>query len=273
MRSIFKKLLHLQAMKSKPLWQDKYFYAPLRRILYVLAYEKYSWPIAKNILKNHKKFFFSFLSLIICFYGTYLAGIESTHNRISFLSNTLSGTYFRLSNVSQDRDSLQLSLDDLFSSRHYKEFIIFKESGVKIPKEVEDKDMLLMMQMAEEYNVPYHIMFNVIQKESTFKWSRNGKIITSSAGARGYMQLMPTTYNYLATELNLGDMDVENNLRVGAYYLSKLYKIYNKKEDRKNLKTWKLPLAAYNAGPGNIINNQVPNFTETQDYVTKILSK
>ena len=273
MRSIFKKLLHRQAMLSHPKWQEKIFYIPFRKLLYTLAYEEYNWPILKKIFKHHKKLFLSIFGLIICFYGTYIAGIESTKNRISFLSNTLSGTYFRLNEASHDRDSLQLSLNDLFSSRHYKEFIIFKETGVKIPKEVQDVDIDLMIQMAQEYQVPMYIMFNVIQKESGFKWAKNGQIITSSAGAKGYMQLMPETYASIAKTLKLGNMNVENNLRVGAYYLSKLYKRYNFKEDRSNLKTWKLPLAAYNAGPDNIINNQVPNFTETQDYVTKILPK
>jgi soluble lytic murein transglycosylase-like protein len=81
----------------------------------------------------------------------------------------------------------------------------------------------------------------------------------SRAGAQGLTQLMP------ATARSLGVHDSFNaaaNLDGGARYLARMLARFNDET---------LALAAYNAGPGNVVKHGgVPPFPETQSYVKRI---
>jgi soluble lytic murein transglycosylase-like protein len=83
----------------------------------------------------------------------------------------------------------------------------------------------------------------------------------SSKGAKGLMQLMPST----AADLGVRDiLDAEQNVQGGARYLKQLLDRY--KGDLSQA------LAAYNAGPVVVdAGNGVPNIQETKDYVNSIL--
>ena len=83
----------------------------------------------------------------------------------------------------------------------------------------------------------------------------------TTSGAMGVMQLMPET----AKELGVTDsFDAEQNIMGGANYLSKKLAEYDGDVS--------LALAAYNAGSGNVNKyGGIPPFTETQNYVKKIL--
>lgn len=85
---------------------------------------------------------------------------------------------------------------------------------------------------ARKYNIPVGLLVLVAQKESGF----NPKA-ESPAGALGIMQIMPQYHN-------LDDyFDPRESIYYGARYLSNL---------RQQHGSWRLALASYNAGSGNI---------------------
>lgn len=69
---------------------------------------------------------------------------------------------------------------------------------------------------------------------------------------------MPAT----ARDLRVDPKDPKQNLEGGARYLAEQYRTF---------RSWRLALAAYNAGPGAVRKHGgVPPFRETQNYVRKI---
>lgn len=85
----------------------------------------------------------------------------------------------------------------------------------------------------------------------------------SRAGAMGLTQLMPDTAKSLGVA---NPFDPEQSLKGGAQYLSQMLNKFGSTE---------LALAAYNAGPGRVerAGNQIPNLTETQNYVRKVMAR
>lgn len=118
--------------------------------------------------------------------------------------------------------------------------------------------MPLIDRLAKQYSISKHLILAVVATESCFDSKAE-----SSAGAQGLMQLMPIT----ARELGVKNaFDHEENLRGGVQYLGKLSKRFNYNP--------KLTLAAYNAGPGNVVKYKgIPPFPETKAYVKKVMSK
>lgn len=84
----------------------------------------------------------------------------------------------------------------------------------------------------------------------------------SPAGAQGLMQLIPAT----ADRFGVADAnDPDQNIKGGVAYLDWLMKTF----DRDPL----MVLAAYNAGEGAVTaNSGVPPYSETRDYVPKVLA-
>lgn len=109
---------------------------------------------------------------------------------------------------------------------------------------------------ARKYGVPSDLFKRLVQQESN--WNPKAR---SNKGAIGLAQLMPAT----ARGLGVNPKDPKQNLEGGARYLSQQYRKFG---------TWRLALAAYNAGPGAVEKyNGVPPYRETQNYVKKILGR
>ena len=115
----------------------------------------------------------------------------------------------------------------------------------------------LIAKASERYRVDSTLIKAVIKAESNF----NHRAV-SRMGARGLMQLMPTT----AAALQVKDsFHPENNIDGGVRYLRYLMNLFN-----GNLP---LVLAAYNAGENTVLryNNRIPPYQETQSYVRRVL--
>jgi hypothetical protein len=111
----------------------------------------------------------------------------------------------------------------------------------------------MIVKAAQTAGVPANVLSALVKAESGYK--QNAK---SSAGAIGLTQLMPST----AKSLGVNPNDAWENLLGGARYLASQYKRFG---------DWRLALAAYNAGPGNVQKyGGVPPFKETQNYVKRI---
>lgn len=107
---------------------------------------------------------------------------------------------------------------------------------------------------ALKHNVPEDLFLRLVQQESG--WNPGA---VSNAGATGLAQLMPETANRLGVDID----DPAQNLEGGARYLRQMYDKFG---------TWKLALAAYNAGPGAVEDSGgIPPYVETQNYVSAIL--
>lgn len=108
-------------------------------------------------------------------------------------------------------------------------------------------------QAARRHGVPEDLFLRLVQQESGFNASAR-----SHKGAIGLAQLMPDT----ARTLGVDPHDPQQNLDGGARYLSQQY---------REFKSWRLALAAYNAGPGAVKKHGgVPPFRETRNYVRVI---
>ena len=107
---------------------------------------------------------------------------------------------------------------------------------------------------ARKHGVPEDVFLRLVQQESG--WNTGA---VSVKGATGLAQLMPGTADRLGVDIN----DPGENLEGGARYLRMMYDRFG---------TWKLALAAYNAGPMAVAKHGgVPPYDETQNYVLAIL--
>ena len=145
---------------------------------------------------------------------------------------------------------------------------------IRLPLRHED----VIRQQAASKGVDASLIAAVIYTESHFRDQ------TSRAGAKGLMQLMPATADYIAhlsggTAFQQGDLATPQiNIAYGSYYLHYLLQRYRGSEV--------LALAAYNGGEGKVdewlavaaargerftVARHIP-FPETRAYVQKVMA-
>lgn len=133
-----------------------------------------------------------------------------------------------------------------------------------------------IIKYSTQYNLDPHLVMAVIWVESKYEPKA-----TSRKDARGLMQIIPPTGQWIAKEIGLetysDDLlyEPDINIRMGCWYLSYLLKVFE--EDIE------LALAAYNGGMGNVrkwLNDSryskdglkldfIP-FKETSQYINKV---
>ncbi len=134
----------------------------------------------------------------------------------------------------------------------------------------------LVLPAAQEENIPPLFLYSVLRQESLFEG-----FVQSSAGARGLMQIIPSTGESIAQNLgwppNFTDQDLYRpmvSVRLGTQYLAQQENYFDG--------DWYAALAAYNGGPGNAMawknlsNNdpdlllEIIRLPETQQYIMNI---
>ncbi|WP_322619381.1 lytic transglycosylase domain-containing protein [Bacillus fonticola] len=131
---------------------------------------------------------------------------------------------------------------------------IDNESASLVSNDVDE----IISYASQTFGVREDIIRTVIEKESGFRQEA-----VSSAGAQGFMQLMPATARGLGVE---DPFDAKQNIMGGTKYLRQMLDRYG-----DNLS---LALAAYNAGPGTVDKyGGIPPFQETRKYVASILQR
>lgn len=115
----------------------------------------------------------------------------------------------------------------------------------------------IFKEAADKYGVSERLLKAIAYTESGFQAD-----VTSSSGAMGIMQLMPST----ASAYGVSDpYDAYQNIMGGAAVLKDLLNMFQGNQS--------LAIAGYNAGCGNVKKyGGVPPFTETQNYVAKVTS-
>lgn len=94
---------------------------------------------------------------------------------------------------------------------------------------------------AREFGVPEDIALAVGRIESNLQqYNAQGRVLTSSAGAQGVMQLMPGTASWLGVDAT----NTQENIRGGVKFLAMLGRQFGG--------DWNTAVAAYNAGPGTV---------------------
>lgn len=186
----------------------------------------------------------------------------SKSNNSSISSGDVSSDSGKSNSVSIGTVNVYLNdiIQGLNTDQSYNDKVVegsYSSNFSSLPFNVPEKYKTIINNMANKYSVPANLIAGVINAESAYN-----QYAVSGSGAEGLMQLMPTTANELGVK---NSFDVEQNIEGGTKYLAQMLDRYDGDSSKA--------LAAYNAGAGNVDKyNGVPPFTETQNYVSKIMN-
>lgn len=136
----------------------------------------------------------------------------------------------------------------------------FESKNLKSSSEEIQKISEVIVEESEVFGFDPLFILAVIEVESNFEIEA-----VSKSGARGLMQIIPSTFKEVSDSKRM--FDPAENVRAGIRYLGKLSKTFSKPE--------KL-LLAYNAGPGEagaIIRGESSHSSESAVYADKVMSK
>lgn len=184
---------------------------------------------------NFKKFFVLILFIFLAY--------ESINVQSPYVLGTTASPYVTL------EKAVIRKANDFRRSYYQRQILnecqfIHRENFVNLDPDIFE----LMINQCDKYDLPYTIFFSVVDKESGFRFIRNSE----GSHAMGYMQMMPTTFNYCAKMIGLkGGHTPENNIRAGAYHLYDLHRDWSKKYPNDE-EAWRWALAQYAAGLGGM---------------------
>ena len=121
-------------------------------------------------------------------------------------------------------------------------FMINKQISLFYPIEYKEQ----IRRYATTYHVDPFLVASIIKVETNFKTNQ-----TSSKGALGIMQLMPTTAFWISHKLNIKEIglnkiqnNVDTNIQLGTWYIHHLFHVFKGNPIAVT--------AAYNAGPNQV---------------------
>jgi soluble lytic murein transglycosylase-like protein len=142
------------------------------------------------------------------------------------------------------------------------------ESEIIIPTTVDVKYIEYAYNLADTLELSKRMVFRLMHTESRFN-----DTIVSPRGAKGFMQLMPTTRSDYYALLHVDTLNLDYNqedIYIGLNLLRDLYDYWRKRGNSERY-SWKLALASYNSGKGTVIKYQgIPPIKETTDFVAFI---
>lgn len=170
---------------------------------------------------------------------------------------------------SKNRNKLfksQTSVLDTRAKQQYNNSVRLKPQKIRTPTKWGDEALVrgyngkykgkylgMARDAAHRHGIPQDLFLRLVQQESG--WNPRAK---SHKGAIGLAQLIPSTARYLGVNPH----DPYENLDGGARYLAEQYREFG---------SWRLALAAYNAGPQAVKKyGGVPPYKETRNYVKVI---
>lgn len=181
-----------------------------------------------------------------CIFGAGAASAEG----LNFSSKNRSGLFTSQTSVLDNRAATQYAASVKYQPRN---FDLEDASVPAFNGQYSGPYLAMARAAAQQHGVPEDLFLRLVQQESGWRAD-----IVSHKGAYGLAQLMPET----AKTLGVDSADPAQNLEGGARYLRAQYDRFG---------TWRLALAAYNAGPEAVVRyDGVPPYNETQNYVKVI---